>query len=277
MENKLVFTVVNHSPAAGDSLMVQAYPSSDSLAEQLQGFVNKAGSTDLSPVMRNVPAGPEEWAIVVLLLAFSLLVLSRHMFPRLFSQSIQASGANNHLNQMLRENNPSKHFIGTLFFISYSMLFALFLYIQLPTFSDQQTTTGNGLPTYATIFMMVIVMLLFKLATINLLSWLFRTSEIALYFKAHHFVFFLIGAVLFLILILLNLYNPGVKLVIFSLLAAGLFMVYRFIRSFMATLPLAKFSFMYLFLYLCALEIVPLMLLVKVVLQLGNGSITSLL
>lgn len=262
--------------AAPDSLMEQVYPSADSMAEQLQGFIHASGPPDLNPVLRNTPAGPEEWTTLVLLLGFVLLVLSRRLFPRLFAQSIQASLANNHLNQMLRENNPANHFIGILFFTSYSLLFALFLYVMLPAPGGMHTYAGSApaMHTYATIVIMILLMLIFKLWVTRILARLFRTVELATYFTAHHFSFFLIGSFLFLILLLLNLYNPEDILLIISLLIAGLFLVYRFIRSFIVTLPLAQFGFLYLFLYLCALEIVPLMLLVKIVLQWGNGSVT---
>lgn len=260
-----------------DSLMEQAYASADSMAENIQGFVYTTGNAELNPVLRNTPAGPEEWAILVLLLGFALLVLSRRLFPRLFIQSMQAALANNHLNQMLRENNPANHFIGILFFTSYSLLFALFLFIMLPAFGNMQTNADStqAAHIYAAIVIMVILMLAFKLVLTRVLARLFRTGELAMYFTAHHFSFFLIGSFLFLILLLINLYNPDDILLIISLLITGLFMGYRFIRSFMATLPLAQFGFIYLFMYLCALEIVPLMLLVKIVLQLGNGSLIT--
>jgi hypothetical protein len=58
-----------------------------------------------------------------------------------------------------------------------------------------------------------------------------------------------------------------------SIILVLVLLLFRFYRSFIVGLSNRRFSILYLFLYLCALEIVPFLLLIKLVLLFVSGEV----
>jgi hypothetical protein len=72
-------------------------------------------------------------------------------------------------------------------------------------------------------------------------------------------------------MLLVMIYNPSIYIVFFSFGIIFILLIFKIIRSFVSGLIQPPFSILYLFLYLCALEIMPLIVLTKIFFMLSNG------
>jgi hypothetical protein len=62
------------------------------------------------------------------------------------------------------------------------------------------------------------------------------------------------------------LYLNSVFLLYFSLIIFMLFFAFRFVKGFFIGTAVTKFSYLFLFVYLCSLEILPLLIIIKLLL-----------
>jgi hypothetical protein len=118
--------------------------------------------------------------------------------------------------------------------------------------------------------LVLVVLYLSKLLMLKLTGWIFNMQQAT---DTYSFVVFLVnkllGICLLPLLLLIAFSQPAVVSVAITLswfLVAGLF-AYRYITSFGAVRKEIKVSRFHFFLYLCAFEIIPLLLIYKVLLE----------
>lgn len=220
---------------------------------------------------RSVNQGLAGWENIVMLTLLLLIVVMRQLIPRKFGQAFLAATANNQLNQMLREWNPAAHFTGFLFISFYIVSFSMLIFqsIKHLPYETGEITGTTGF--YFIINVAVSLVVLSKLILVKVLGKLFRTKQASQNYLANQFTFWMLGGVYFTVLLFAFAYGHGWPKPAIVVITVSIFMVYRIIRSFLSSLPERNYSLLYLFLYLCALEIVPLLLLVKTVFKIGGG------
>ncbi len=235
-------------------------------------FVTHFGKSLMEPIERSVQEGSTTWISVILLFTLLLLVISRQIYPRKFSQSLLAVTGNNHVNQLQREWYPAGHPLGLLYFIAYAILFALYIFVFVNFLSQAEAEESGEFQFYLLILLIVFIVLSFKLLVVQLLSYLFNSKHLTRNYLTGHASFMLLGALILLPLLLILIFNAHPLLFMLTLIILISFMIYRLVRSFFIGWAEGQFALFYLFLYLCALEIVPLLWLIKTVMLIGTGS-----
>ena len=110
---------------------------------------------------------------------------------------------------------------------------------------------------------------LLKFIILKMAGWIFSIPKVT---DTYIFIVFMVNKVLGILLlpfvIVLSFAEPGLREIAFtvSMIAQVLLFVYRFIASYPAIRSEIKVSVLYFFLYLCAFEIAPLLLIYKVLL-----------
>jgi hypothetical protein len=254
-----------------DSVNYQKEPLSDSAYVPISNFIVTQAIASFEPIERPVPQGASQWENIIILFAFGLIVAARQLFPRKFSQSILSATATNHLNQMLREWTPSSHILGIVYFLLYVMMFSLLIFQITSMFVTEMGAFYSGLGFYWIICLVVAGVIGMKTAVIMLLAKLFKTKKQSLNYLSNQFSFLLVGGIYFLIVSLAFVYGKGGPGLEIGVLLVVIFMIYRLIRSFFSALAERTYGLLYLFLYLCALEIMPLLLLAKTIYNFGEG------
>jgi hypothetical protein len=234
-------------------------------------FVSRFGEQAIFPLERMQLEGNSWQYSLVIFVVLLMLVVSRQAFQRKFSQTILAVTGNNHLNQLLREWNPVKHPLGLLYTLSYLLLFSLFLYEVVNQLSPHSFGKHADTSLFFIIIGIVTAVLAFKFVMVITLAALFRTYQATQLYLAHQISFMLLGSLVFFPFILILVYNPSDAVLAIALVVISSLMIYRLIRSFFVSLVERQFGLLYLFLYLCTLEIVPLLMLVKAILLIGGG------
>lgn len=210
---------------------------------------------------------PGDWVAVVFLVCFILLAWVQVFFPKRMKQIVQAPFSRRYLNQLIRDGNLFGERItvvlGTVYLLAVSLLIyeinQRYLSIAVPGLPDW------GL--YLAIAASTLALLSLKAALIRFLGVIFRTREPASEYLHNMILYSLFAGPVILTGQLIVVYHRSEWVLLVLLALFGLISLFRFYRGFLVGLTLRKFSYLFLFVYLCSLEILPILVLVKILLD----------
>lgn len=202
---------------------------------------------------------------------FAIIVFTKAMYPRRFFQMIKASFSNSAQWLLLHEWYPLNNGLTYLYSGLYFLSFALLIRSIAEHFGSAPAITGNEWLDLLIIFGVVAFVILGKYLTILMLAFIFHVKESGERYLTNQITFSLISVLLLVPLLLILEFQESDFMFFVSLILLGLLHLMRISRSFVVGLSERSFNLFYLFLYLCTLEIVPLLVLLKTVLILSNG------
>lgn len=204
------------------------------------------------------------WLISILLLAFGFFAISynrsakylRHLFLSLFKVNTRG----NLFDETTINENQLKVSLLSITFITEGIA------IYYALFEPILTNSKLILPTMALCSVVCWLYYLLQMSIFNILGNIFSNKQEAYYFTENFTTVNLFIGLFFTPLILAMLFVPHIKataLIIAAIfyILSRLIIIYKGIRFFSPHI----FGLLYIILYLCALEIVPLLLIVKVV------------
>jgi hypothetical protein len=232
-------------------------------------FITQPSGIKPQPTERKQSALVEPFVLILIGLSLAILVMAKYFLPRRFFQLLGSYSANRHVNQLLREWNPSKSMPGPAFLILYVLLLALSLYFGLQKYLRIPAPHQVGI--FVDIVTLVFLFTFLRLLASKIIALVFKAKDLNLHLRTIEFSHYLVSSLAMIpALIIIAFYPSGSGLNIGLFLIAIVF-IFSFIRIFYYSLKTAPFSVFYLFLYLCALEIVPFLLLIKTVILMLEG------
>ena len=234
-------------------------------------LINLFESHELKPT-HNTPQLKEnvyqDWFFPLFLLVLAIYTWLRIFYSKYFNQLLQALLNTNLTNQIVRDENILVQRASILFALTFNIIASLFLYLLSLEVGWNLGGIGTGFNRFAFFIIIVSATYTFKFLIFKIIGWLFDLDrEMATYI----FNIFLINNVLGLVLVpivALMAYNPIIEthfLTVLSLCLVGIAFLYRLMRGILSGLSVSGFSPLYLFLYLCTLEIAPLLVLIRIV------------
>jgi hypothetical protein len=206
----------------------------------------------------------------VLILVFIVFTWLKVFYSKYFSQMFQAFTNNNLTNQIVRDENMLVQRASGYLSLVFNLIAALLLYLISNYFGWSLGGIGFGFSRFIFFAILVSAAYTIKFLLLKFSGWLFdQDREMATYI----FNIFLINNVLGILLlpfILLLAYNQQIHasyLITMSVILAGMAFLYRIYRGILVGFNAMSFSPLYLFLYLCTLEIAPLLILIRIVTQ----------
>jgi hypothetical protein len=226
---------------------------------------NKGKKESLYKKGKPLPKG-EVW--VLSFIAFLLLVfaiLKRYFARQLFAM-LQAFFSNRVLNNLNKEDNLFTSWPFLLLFVQFGFTIGMFFY--LVTQYYQVSYGAGGFQFYLTISVAIIILFTFKIILLKLLGHIFNIQK-----PVHEYIIILYLSyfnlsLLFIPLVVafaLTSLRYGLNYIILSLFIAGIIFTFQVFRAGINILSHYRFSKIYLFLYFCALEICPILILIKAV------------
>ncbi len=214
------------------------------------------------PVINNAPR--YYWPGVVLLFIFCLLVSIKITDPKKIYRIILSSFSLQVAKQLYREDYRLSKRVSVFLSIGFVLTLAFLVHI-VNNYFGLMLRGVNPLKQYLFFVAVVVSMYLVKLLTNYFLSFVFKTEELFREYVFNVFVFCqTAGIVLFPFVICLQyakcppewLLYPGM------VIYAG-FYILRMLRGFVISMIEQNIGILYIFLYLCALEILPFLVLIK--------------
>jgi hypothetical protein len=236
-------------------------------------FITSGFGGSLTPMTRMTYDIVQGWNLAILGIMLLLIVLNKQLYPRQFRQILSVSGGVARTNQLLREWNPVRSFLGTSFTLGYIVLLTLFIQKSCVILSHDMLQYNNT-KVFGVLCAAVAGWVLLRYLFLYFVNWLFDAHDTVDRQMSVQFSVSILTLIAMIPMVLLLLYNPTKYFVWVGLFLLGLAAVLRLILGIIETRVATKMSTFYIFLYLCALEIAPIATLVTAGLRyFGNGAV----
>ena len=236
------------------------------LTDIWQGHELTPVHTGAEPIRSSSPG----WLFLLLLFVLCVFTYLQTFYRKNFLQIITACFNNNLTNQIVRDENMLVQRASIMLNVTFSIILASLLYLISVHYDWYLAGIGTGFLRFIFLALIVSAAFTVKFLVLRFCGYLFNLErEMATYI----FNIFILNNLLaiallpFIALILFsNVLSAGL-LFAMAISLAGLVYIYRIGRGVLIALGASHFSPFYLFLYLCALEIAPLLVLIKLVLK----------
>ena len=210
-----------------------------------------------------------DWLFFIILLIIALLTWLKVFYRKNVMQIFEAFFSNIVANQIVRDENILVQRASVLLTIAFNLAAALLLYMLSEIYDwPIPYAAGSGFSKFIIFALLISFSYTAKFIVLKLAGFLFRIEKaIATYI----FNIFIINNVLGILLVLLVIgiaYLPA-STTDYIVPAAAMLVcfayIYRFLRGLVIGFSYNSYSNIYLFLYLCALEIAPLLIIIKLI------------
>lgn len=211
--------------------------------------------------------GPEHWIVYVFIIISLLYVIIRNAYSKTLPVVFQAYWNDRAISQFTRDDNFFKPRSLGLYFLLFVSVYGLFIKLILNNF--ELHIANNALMEYINIALFVTVYYVAKFMLMKLSAYLFSIHKLISGYLSVISISNFIYAIFLIPMLVLHHYLPEnyANGVFFIIMIAFFFnTVYKYLRTASFILNNFQFPKFYLFLYLCTLEIMPLLIIYKVVL-----------
>lgn len=208
-----------------------------------------------------------DWILGILILCLMLIAWSNFFYHKRLRQIFLSPYSKRFLNQLVRDGNLFAERITLALILVY--LFSVSLLIYLAFNLMVTVSLPFTAPPYLVFGFILIVLIgywLIKILMIRVVGTTFRTESTTREYLLNVLIFNIITGVTLLPFLIPTVYLKSPFFLYIGFFIVGLFLIFRFFRGFLIGISLRKFSYLFLIVYLCALEILPLLILLKLIL-----------
>ena len=247
-----------HNPFVETAQSVDTVQVVDTMAcdSVVPSFITSGFGGNITPMPRMTYDIVQGWNLAILGVMLLLIVVNRQLYPRQFRQILSVSGGVARTNQLLREWNPVRSFLGASFTLGYVILMTLFVQKSCVILS-RDILQYNNIKVFGIICAAVAGWVLVRYLLLHFVNWLFETRDTVDRQMAVQVSVSILTLIVMVPMLLLLLYNPTSLFVWVGFAILGVAAILRFIIGIIETRVSTKIPAFYIFLYFCALEIAP--------------------
>lgn len=226
---------------------------------------NKTKKQSLYKTGNPRPKG-EVWILGFIAFLLILFAVLKNSFSKQLYSIVQSFFSNRILNNLNKEDNLFTSWPFLLLFILFGFIIGMFFY--LVTQYYRISYGAGGFKFFLTISVMIVILYTFKIILLKLLGFLFNIQKpVHEYISILYLSYFNIS-IMFIPLVVAFALSPlryGLYYIVISFILLIVIFAFQFIRAGVNILSHYRLSKIYLFLYFCALEICPILILIKAV------------
>jgi len=201
--------------------------------------------------------------ICLLLVVFAVLRIS---FAKQLQNIIQSFYSNRGLNNLNKEDNVFSSWPFLFLFIQFGFTIGMFFYLVAQYY--QLAYVHQGFRFFAGVSVLIVVLYALKIVLLRLLGHLFNIQKaVSEYISILYLSYFNISLI-FIPLVVAFALSPlkyGIYYIVISFVLLAVIFTFQLIRAGVNILSHYRFSKFYLFMYFCALEICPILILIKAI------------
>ena len=205
-----------------------------------------------------------DWILGILLIGFIFLAWVQVFYRTRFRQILMAPFSRRFLSQLTRDGDLFSERIalvmGFMYFVSMSLLICQACDLLL---DKKLWVFFLGFKGFVMILSIVLGFWIGKISLIKFLALIFRTRQTTNEYLLNIFIFSALIGVILLPLLVIVIYLKSVIFLWICFVFFILLLIFRFVRGFLIGASNTKFSYLFLFVYLCSLELLPLVVLMK--------------
>jgi hypothetical protein len=204
------------------------------------------------------------WITIVFLVCLFIFAWIQSTYSKRLSQIFRAVAQPHHVNQLERDGNIFKERIALGLGLNYYLVMSIFIFQILSVFGSIPAGFNN-LVMAGIIFTGLFLYQLLKSLVIHGSGMIFNTREYAREYHLIILIFNYIIGIILLPVVVVSFYWNNPAFLITGIVISSLLIIYRIIRGFLTGQENKSYNLFYLFLYLCTLEILPLLLIYKTI------------
>ena len=204
----------------------------------------------------------ENFLSILLVICLTTYAIINVFYFRRLKQILKSFFSQRFINQLVRDGELLNENISLILYVNYFISFSILLYI-----ADKYFTQNYQLSNiyYLQILVFIILLFFIKIGFIRILGIIFKTKRETREYLRLQYVFNQATGLFLLPLLILIIYLKINLLLIFSFILLFLILVFRLMRVIIYRISPSNFSEFYLFLYLCTIEILPLLIFFKLI------------
>lgn len=203
---------------------------------------------------------------VTLWIIFSILLLSisRFLFPLRFKETLMAAWESRFFNQLEREGGLLNNWVSFVLYLNFLLAISLLFYLSIP-YLGLTPITKNIHPAMVLLYSLGIFagFYLVKYLLMRFAAWVFKTSGPTESYFRNHIIINQFAGVTILPLLVINYYNPISWILYATWFIVIILALYKLIKVSLIGLRIADISAYHLILYLCTIEIAPVLFIIK--------------
>ncbi|MEP7263243.1 MAG: DUF4271 domain-containing protein [Bacteroidota bacterium] len=213
-----------------------------------------------------------DWLTLVLLAIVALFTWYKIFYHRMFLQLVNAFFSMATTNQIVRDESVLLQRASLNASIIFYLAGGLFLYQVSIIYDWNHPWLENDFMRFITFSLIIAILYTAKMLSLRILSNIFNAEKPASSYIFTIFLFNMMAGLLLLPIVVLITYSPLFRqqyFITIVLLILGAILCYRLVRVVVIWMSIPRAPVFYLFLYLCAFEVAPLLLIRKIVLMQG--------
>lgn len=223
-------------------------------------------------IINSIPTPPKtlfvaEWITYLILGAFVLLTVLNFLHRKSLLQFFRSVFEINQANLLIREGNIFRKRATLIFTLIYAISIPLLFYFSFEKFIPQTYDIDFGLSLFFNIVCLVFCFFIFKVLFIQFTALIFQTQKKSSELLINILIFNLVIGILILPIITLYTYTHLSIFLFIGLAIFGIGMTIRLFREIVIGLTHSIFSILHLFLYLCTLEFIPIVIVMKLLIN----------
>ena len=227
-------------------------------------FVTEQSRPYEGPIEREVSYISAGWNFMVLFMVMIIIVMNKFFAPQRFSSIIIMPFQNGSSDKIIRENNSFFNIISFSIIVSFILLLSMLIQKMFLILGSNNILHDN-LDFFMDVVTAVSAFFVFNYLLTLFYSWLFKTEILLVFHVSLHVSVMATCNVLLIPLIMVLLFYPYKFLLIISLIVVSLFFFIRFAKILIEVRMLSKLNFVNIFLYLCTVEILPVLVISKMI------------
>ena len=216
----------------------------------------------------------QAWVFIVLLILVFSFAWIRVFFNRTVRQLFAALVSLNTSIQMIRDENLLLQRASVMLTVLFNMVGALFLYQVSVKYNWSSDYIGTGFGRFLLLAFIISAVYSGKFIILRATGFIFLSEKPMAAYTFNIFLINNILGILFIPLVVAISFLPGMLpgyVIQLSFAIAGLAFIYRIFRGLAIGISASEFSKFHLLLYLCALELTPLLIIIKAALLIRGG------
>lgn len=212
-----------------------------------------------------VPKG-NLWVLGVIAALMVLFASLKISFSKQLQTIVQSFFSNRILNNLNKEDNLFTSWPFLLLFVQFGFTIGMFFY--LVTQYYHMSFADSGFRFYLSISLLIVMLYVLKIVLLRLLGYLFNIQKAINEYVSILYLSYFNIALMFIPLVIAFALSPlkyGRYYIVISFILLIIVFAFQFIRAGVNILSHYRFSKVYLFLYFCALEICPILILIKAI------------
>jgi hypothetical protein len=203
------------------------------------------------------------WILLVLLISFTIIVILHVFDQRRFMQLMGALIRQSSVTILYREESMLTGRVSLLLIINYLLVISLFGLQMVSYFG----LSVSGIGDFGIITLLVLLTYAVKIISIRFLGMIFQTKEAAMEYVYNVLLFNkMTGVFLFPVALLIAFawQIPPIMLVWTGIVSISIGLLYRTLRLILIGFNTPAVSFFYIIIYLCTLELLPFVIMIKI-------------